>query len=94
MLDPQGPYAKGPDDLFMFVFWIAVVVFVLVQGLIIYTSGSSAQRRRRRRTLPVQTHGNTKLEIFWTVIPALILAGIAVPTVQQIFDLAEEPRAP
>jgi cytochrome c oxidase subunit II len=62
-------------------FWIAVVVFVLVQGLVIY----AAVRFRAKdgdETLPVQVHGNTRLEIFWTVIPALILAAIAVPTVQ------------
>lgn len=90
-LDPAGPFAAKPDDLFMLVFWIAVVVFVLVQGLIIYT----AVRYRGKAgddSLPVQTHGNTRLEIFWTVVPALILAGIAVPTVQQVFDLAEAPE--
>jgi cytochrome c oxidase subunit 2 len=90
MLDPQGPYAARPDDLFMLVFWIAVVIFVLVQGLIIYT----VIRYRRKQgddELPVQTHGNTRLEILWTVIPAMILAGIAVPTVQQVFDLSAEP---
>jgi cytochrome c oxidase subunit 2 len=39
----------------------------------------------------VQVHGNTKLEIFWTLVPALILAGIAVPTVRTIFELDAEP---
>ena len=90
MLEPAGRYARDPDNLFMLTFWIAVVVFVLVQGLIIFT----AVRFRAKdgdESLPVQTHGNTKLEIFWTVIPALILAGISVPTVQMVFDLAEEP---
>ena len=88
-LDPEGPYAAKPDDLFMITFWIAVVVFVLVQGLIIYTA-VKYRAKEGDDSLPVQTHGNTRLEIFWTVVPALILAGIAVPTVQQIFDLAEE----
>lgn len=90
VLDPKGPFAKGPDDLFMFVFWIAVVVFVLVQGLIVYTAVKFRQKAGDD-ALPVQTHGNTKLEIVWTVIPALILAAISVPTIQMIFDLDEEP---
>lgn len=90
VLDPRGEYAAKPDDLFMLTFWIAVAVFVLVQGLIIYTA-VKYRARPGDDTLPVQTHGNTRLEILWTVIPALILAGISVPTVQQIFDLAEEP---
>jgi cytochrome c oxidase subunit 2 len=36
-----------------------------------------------------QLHGSPKLEIAWTVIPALILAGIAVPTTAAVFDLTE-----
>jgi cytochrome c oxidase subunit 2 len=38
---------------------------------------------------PKQLHGSPKLEVLWTVIPALILAAIAVPTVSSIFDLTE-----
>ncbi len=35
---------------------------------------------------PAQIHGNTTVEIIWTIIPALILAAIAVPTVRGIFQ--------
>src|SRR6185295_13509536 len=34
---------------------------------------------------PEQVHGNTRLEILWTIIPAVVLAVIAVPTVRTIF---------
>ncbi len=91
-IDPQGPFAQKPDDLFRIVFAIAVVVFVLVQGLIIYTMVKFRQKPDDDGTLPPQTHGNTKLEILWTAIPALILAVIAVPTVQMIFELDAEPE--
>jgi cytochrome c oxidase subunit 2 len=40
---------------------------------------------------PKQIHGNTRLEIGWTILPALLLAIIAVPTVATIFDLAKNP---
>ena len=43
---------------------------------------------------PVQTHGNTVLEVSWTIIPALILAVMAVPTVATIFNLAKKPKGP
>ena len=39
-------------------------------------------------------HGNTVLEISWTIIPALILAVMAVPTVATIFNLAKKPDGP
>ncbi len=42
-------------------------------------------------TAPSQVHGNTRMELVWTIVPALILAGIAVPTIQTVFDLAETP---
>jgi cytochrome c oxidase subunit II len=91
-LDPAGPYAQAPHDLIRPVFLIALLVFVFVQGLIIVAVVKFRQRDDDDGSLPVQVHGNTRLEIFWTVIPALILAGIAVPTVQGIFEQMNEPE--
>jgi cytochrome c oxidase subunit 2 len=90
-LSPAGPYAQQPHDLIKIVFAIALVVFILVQALIVYSVVKFRQRHDDDGTLPVQVHGNTRLEILWTVIPALILAGIAVPTVKGIFDQMDEP---
>ena len=89
-LNPAGPYAQRPHDLIIYVFAIGVAVFVLVQGLILYTS-FRYRRREGDDSLPEQVHGNTKLEILWTLIPAVILAAIAVPTVQMIFEQMDEP---
>jgi cytochrome c oxidase subunit II len=90
-LAPAGPYAQRPHDLIVYVFIIGVLVFVLVQGLILYTS-FRYRRREGDDSLPEQVHGNTKLEIVWTLIPAVILAAIAVPTVQLIFEQMAEPE--
>lgn len=92
-LDPKGPFAQKPHDLYMVVFWVAVVVFVLVQGLVIYVAVRFRERADDDGSVPVQTHGNTKLEIFWTALPALILAAIAVPTIQLIFEMRDEAPA-
>lgn len=91
-LDPAGPYARTLDNLFMPVFWVAVAVFVVVEGLILY----AALRWRRRAgdgddELPAQLHGNTRLEIGWTILPALVLGVIAVFTVPVVFELNAEP---
>jgi cytochrome c oxidase subunit 2 len=89
-LDPDGPIARKENNLFLFVFVIAAIVFVLVQGLIIATV--IRHRHRPGRPDPVQVHGNTKLEFGWTAIPALLLVGVAFPTVFTIFDVAKEPK--
>ena len=52
------------------------------------------RHRKGREGIPPQVHGNTRLEIAWTILPAVILAGVAVPTVAGIFELAAGPRPP
>lgn len=87
-LRPEGPLAQKADDLWNLVFPIAVVIFFIVQGLLIY---ALVKYRRRPGREAAQFHGNTKLEVLLTAIPALILAGIAVPTVKTVFDITNEP---
>jgi cytochrome c oxidase subunit 2 len=88
-LNPAGPVAQSQDQLWDLVFWIAVVVFVIVQTLILVAVFRF--RDKGGDEIPRQVAGNTRLELLWTIIPALILVGIAVPTVRTIFELAEDP---
>ena len=85
--EPAGAIADRIDGLFWPVFWIATAIFVLVQGAILVAAFLFRDRPGRKE--PKQTHGNAKLEVTWTIIPALILAGIAIPTVRGVFDLTE-----
>ncbi len=87
--DPGGPVAKLQADLYKFIFWIAVGVFVIVEAAVIVLA--IRFRAKRNSAMPPQTHGNTKLELTWTVIPAFILLAIAIPTVKGIFDTHKPP---
>jgi cytochrome c oxidase subunit 2 len=74
---PAAVTAQGQEirDLYTIVFLIAVVIFFLVEGLIIW----SVIRYRRRPgddALPVQTHGNAIAEVVWTVVPLGIVLFI------------------
>ncbi len=89
-LSPEGPYARTIDDLFWLTFWIAVAIFVLVQGVLLVAV--ILFKDNPERPEPKQIHGNVKLELLWTIIPVLILAAIAIPTVKTIFELAKEPE--
>ena len=89
-LSSAGPYARSIDELFWLTFWIAVGVFVIVQGALLFSVFYFKERESSPD--PKQIHGNNFLEILWTIIPVLILAAIAVPTVKTIFDLAREPE--
>jgi cytochrome c oxidase subunit 2 len=89
-IEPQSPEAESINDLWLLVYYIAAVIFFLVMAALIYTIIRYRERPGDDRQ-PVQLHGNTALEITWTIIPAVILAVIAVPTVRGVFDLREAP---
>lgn len=87
--EPEGDNMQRIWDLFVPIFWMSVVVFVIVQGLLIYAV--IRFRRRPGQETPHAFHGNTKLEIAWTILPAFVLAVIAVPTLTTIADFAKDP---
>jgi len=89
-LRPAGPYAEKIDNLFRPVFWIATAIFFVVEGLLLYLV-IRYRHRHGRQGIPPQVHGNQRLEIAWTILPALVLVGVAVPTVSTIYDLAARP---
>jgi cytochrome c oxidase subunit 2 len=88
-LAPQGHIAAVTAGLFWPIFWIAVGVFVLVEGLLIFAL--IRFRARSGGPLPVQVHGNTTLELTWTALPALMLLGIAIPTIATLVHVNTTP---
>lgn len=94
-IDPGGAAADIVQDIYALIWWLAVAVFVLVQGALLYVLWRyRAKKDRDPSDRPTPVHGNTRLEIIWTVIPAVILVVIAVPTIRGIVDLAERQEDP
>ncbi|HLA67151.1 MAG TPA: cytochrome c oxidase subunit II [Acidimicrobiia bacterium] len=89
-LDPKGPNAAKIDDLYLMVIIVAAAVFVLVQGALLVAIFKFRQRKGQERPVR-QMHGNMRLELVWTIIPVVILAIIAVPTLSTLFDLRSAP---
>jgi cytochrome c oxidase subunit II len=89
-LEPKGPIARSIDGLWNGVFIVAAVVFVLVEFGTVFLL---AKFRRRRDDdpdeLPAQTHGNMRLEILWTIVPAVMLAVVGFFTLRTLFDVAQ-----
>ena len=81
---PAGKNAESIDELQYPLFIIAGVVGLIVIGVVAYAMW---KYKDRGQDIPEQSHGNPKLEIALTILPAIILAAIAVPTVSQVFSL-------
>jgi cytochrome c oxidase subunit II len=80
---PVTDRSQSTRQLYDIVFYIAVAIFFLVEGLIVF----SAFRYRRKPgddELPPQIHGNNVVEIIWTVIPTAIVAFLFVMSWQTL----------
>jgi cytochrome c oxidase subunit 2 len=82
---PKTEAAREIQWLYELIFWLAVIVFIGVQGALLYIMWRF--RYREGHPLPEQVHGNTALEIGWTIAPAVVLVIMAVPTIRSIFAL-------
>ena len=84
--DPAGENAQKIQDLQVPIFILAGVVGLIVLSVLTFVL---IRFRDRGQAIPEQSHGNPMLEIVLTIIPALILIGISIPTVGTILALSE-----
>lgn len=81
------------DGFFWLIFWITGVIFVLTEGALIWFI---IKYRRREGNKALYIHGNHKVEVIWTIIPAVILCFIGAVQLgfwQQAKDGAYFPDA-
>ncbi|WP_231462810.1 cytochrome c oxidase subunit II [Sphingomonas sp. URHD0057] len=70
--------------------WIAVIICIVVLGLLLWTM---YRYRRGRNPIPSRNSHNTLIEIIWTLVPVLILVGIAVPSISLLSAQYSPPPA-
>ncbi|MEO8752458.1 MAG: cytochrome c oxidase subunit II, partial [Casimicrobiaceae bacterium] len=83
---PITPIAQQMFDLNLYIFWVCVVIFCLVFGVMFY---SIFKHRRSVGHQAAQFHENTMVEIVWTVIPFLILLAMAWPATKTILAMKD-----
>jgi cytochrome c oxidase subunit 2 len=86
---PQGSQAQDIQNLQVPVFIIAGVVGVLVIVITAFIMWRFRRRKGHEGDVPKQIHGAPRLEVMWTILPGILLAVIAVFTINTIFKLAK-----
>ncbi len=82
---------RDVDFLFRLIIWLGTAVFLFVEGILVFTLIKF--RKRPGQPEPKHVHGNTTLEITWTVVPLIVLIVISIPTIQTIFKTQATARA-
>jgi cytochrome c oxidase subunit II len=93
LLTPESggsPNADDIDSLYKLVLAIAIVVFIGVEGCLIY---SLVKFRARRGAVAAQIRGNTRLEVGWTIGAALILVVLAAFTFAKLGGIRNPPNS-
>jgi cytochrome c oxidase subunit II len=85
-----SPNANSIDSLYKLILYIAAVVFVIVEGALFY---SVLKFRAKKGAVAAQIHGNTRLEVGWTVAAALILVILTVVTFVKLPEIVNPPSS-
>ncbi len=85
---PRGvtPIANEAYDLHMMILWICVAIGVVVFGAMFY---SILNHRKSKGAVAAQFHESTVVEIVWTIIPFLILIGMAIPATKALIAMED-----
>lgn len=80
------PISREAYDLHTLIMWICVVIGIVVFGAIFI---SIVKHRKSKGVQPAQFHESTTVEIIWTVIPFLILIGMAIPATKALVAMED-----
>ena len=85
-----SPNANQIDTLYKITLYIALVIFIAVEGGLAY---ALLKFRARRGAVAAQIRGNTRLEVGWTVAAAVILLVLAVITFAKLSSIQDPPNS-
>ena len=89
---PVGVTKISADQWWMhnFLMWVCLAIFVGVFGVMFYSLWA---HRKSKGHKPADFHESTAVEIAWTVVPFLIVVGLAIPATRMIVEQKDTSQA-
>lgn len=87
---PVTEIARQIYDLHTFMLVVCLVIFLVVFGVMFY---SIYAHRKSKGAKPASFHESTTVEIIWTIIPFLIVIGMAVPATKTVVAMKDTSNA-
>jgi cytochrome c oxidase subunit 2 len=91
--EPESPNAEGVHDAYTVVLVFTGLIFLLVEGLLVFFVVRFRRGRRHRDEEGPQIHGSTRLELLWTVFPVVILVVIGTVIFAKLGEVDHTPDA-
>ena len=85
-----SPLSHDMYDLHMIAIGVCAVIGIIVFGVMFY---SLIHHRKSRGYVPAKFHSNVRLEIIWSIIPFLILVGLAIPATTILMRMDDTSHA-
>ncbi|RZI80147.1 MAG: cytochrome c oxidase subunit II [Rubrivivax sp.] len=92
-IDLQPPVtriAEGQQDLHVMLLWICSIIFVAVFGVMFY---SIFKHRKSKGAKAATFHESTTVEVAWTIVPFLIVIGMALPATKMVVAMKDTTNA-
>jgi cytochrome c oxidase subunit 2 len=90
ILPPVTPVSQQIYDLHFGILWVCVAIFFIVFGAMFW---SIFKHRKSVGAKAAQFHENTTIEIIWTIVPFVILIGMAYPATKTVLDMKDASNA-
>ncbi len=90
---PASPNAAAIRDIWWVILGITGVIFIIVETALVVFIVKYRRGRRPREVEGAAVHGNTRLEIIWTVVPVLIVFAIVAVVFAKLPDVKDVPPA-
>ena len=76
-----------------FNFWLLIVIGLITALIVVLLAWVMVRYNAKANPVPSRTSHNTLIEVIWTVVPVLILVGIAIPSFSLLFAQYDPARA-
>ena len=90
ILPPVTPVSNDIYHLHWGILWVCVVIFFIVFGAMFW---SIFKHRRSLGAKAAQFHENTTIEVIWTIVPFVILIGMAYPATRTVLEMKDASNA-
>jgi len=88
-ISPVTDYGEVSQNLYVQVFWWTMIILAVVWALMAFILIRFREKPGQERPKPV--HGHMGLEIAWTIVPAIIVVAIVIPTIKGVFAVQRPP---